>query len=156
MPVSSGSAYSVAEQPEQAIDFNTFYRQNNFTGADIDPNNILSKIGNFFVGDVDSAKKQYEAYLSNLNIRNEAKATQSARAWEEYMDSTRYQRAFNDLKAAGINPYMLVNNGAAPAAGSSSSPKASYSKPGVEKSESKVQARDFALILLALARIAAL
>ena len=36
-----------------------------------------------------------------MNNRNEAKATQSARAWDEYMSNTAYSRAFEDLERAG-------------------------------------------------------
>lgn len=155
MPDNSAASVSLLEQPEEAMDFNTFYKKYNFTGSQIDPNNILSKIGNFFVGDVDSAKKMYDSYLTNLNIRNEAKATQSARAWEEYMDSTKYSRAFKDLERAGINPYLLLNSGNTPGVGSSSSPKASYSKASIQDQKSSTGMRDLALILFGIARLLA-
>lgn len=155
MAENSAATVSVSEQPDYAMDFNTFYKKYNFTGSQIDPNNILSKIGNFFVGDVDSAKKLYEAYLTNLNISNEAKAVQSARAWEEYMDSTKYSRAFKDLERAGINPYLLLNSGNTPGVGSSSSPKASYSKASMQDQKSSTGMRDLALILFGIARLLA-
>ena len=153
--MNSAAQTAAVEQPEEVVDFNTFYKENGFTGTQIDPNNMLSKIANWFIGDVDSAKKMYESYLNNVNIRNEARATQSARAWEEYMDSTKYQRAFQDLEKAGLNPYLLVNGGQSLAAGSSSSPKASYSKPSIKDEQKSTGVRDFALILLGIARLLA-
>lgn len=55
---------------------------------------------------------------SNANALEEARLN-SARQFEEYMDSTKYQRAVKDAEAAGINPYLLFSNNINTSAGSS-------------------------------------
>lgn len=163
------SAASVPEAPtvstpEQVIDFNTFY--NNYgrekygdgNWVDLDPDHWFTKLGSFFTGDVEKARNLYNAYLTNINNRNEAKATQSARAWDEYMNNSAYSRGFADLERAGVNPYLLLNSGSAPATspGAASKPSYSYSKPSSKESSGSGKGRDLALIILAIAKIAAM
>lgn len=106
--------------------------------------------------DTNRLDADYEAYLNNINNRNEAKAVQSARAWDEFMSSTAYSRAFEDMKRAGINPYLLLNSGSSPATSTGSSVKGSYdSKSSLKDTQSNNKGRDMALILLAIARLAA-
>ena len=40
-----------------------------------------------------------------------AEEAEKQRNWEEYMSNTAYQRAIEDMKAAGINPAMLYQSG---------------------------------------------
>lgn len=149
------SAVPVAEAPEEIMSYTDYWKQNNSYRTTSNPDQLMVKFLNLFTGEDKRVKADYDAYVANVNNRNEAKSTQSARAFEDYMSSTGYQRAFNDLMKAGINPYMLVNGGASPSAGSSSSPKASYSKPSIKDDVKTNAGRDIALLVLAVARLIA-
>lgn len=104
-------------------------------------------------------ENDYNNYLNDINTYYENKAVQSARAFDEYMSNTAYQRAFKDLEKAGLNPYMLVGTSSIAPASSTSSAKAEYSKrkassgTSAKGSTSNRNGRDMALILLALARL---
>lgn len=141
-------------QPEQAMSFQDYYEQ--YTGyKDFDADHPFASIENFFTGNRDKAKSEYEAYLTNLNNRNEYLATQSARAWQEYMDSTKIQRLMKDYEKAGLNPYLAINDNGL--SGSSlSGAKASYGYKHKDNSDDNgAKGRNFALIILALAKVAA-
>lgn len=139
-------------QPEEVMDFNSFF--NKTTGLSGNPNNFWYKIGNAFSGTTDAAKKEYEAYLTNVNNRNEFLAQQSARAWDKMMDDTKIQRQMKDLEAAGLNPYLTLNNGSITATSAPSSSKASYQAKQEAEKQSNA-GRNIALLLLAVAKVAA-
>lgn len=158
MPESSVDSY-INAQPEQAISFYDFYNQqgraeHGSSWIDADPEHWAAKFGNFFTGRVDKAKHDYEAYLRNLDDRNEFLAQQSARAYDKMMDDTKYQRMMKDFEAAGLNPYLMVNNGGISASSAPSSGKADY-RHGKSSNNDGLKGRNIALIILALARVAA-
>lgn len=73
------------------------------------------------------ARADYAEYL-----RNEASA-KSQRDFEEYMDSTKVQRAMADLKAAGLNPWLAVQSagfGGSTPAGAVANSSAGQINPG--------------------------
>lgn len=101
-------------------------------------------------------RDEYNAYLTNVANENEYKATQSARAWEEYMQGSQYQRAVKDLEKAGLNPWLAIQNGGVSGAGTSSSAKGDYKKGDSNtRTEGGLKGRDIALMLLATAKVVA-
>lgn len=164
MPENSVDSY-INAQPEQAMDFNEFYNnygraKYNGSWVDMDPEHWFTKLGNLLTGDIDTAKNKYEAYLTNLKNRNEFVSAQSAREWEKMMDDTKYQRMMKDFEAAGLNPYLLINNGGISASAAPSAAKASYDMHSMKKAEKNSgdlkSAAGLATLLLAVVKVAAM
>lgn len=103
--------------------------------------NLLERFGNWFDGSADKSRDAYNAYLVQNNREYELGKINDARAWDEYMDSTKYQRMAKDLQAAGLNPAAVIMSGIG-ASGQPSSPTGNYSSGSaaerIGKKESKV------------------
>lgn len=72
---------------------------------------IGNRIANFFSGQTDAAKREYNTYLTNQERQYELAKINDARAWEAWLNSNKYQMAVKDLKAAGLNPWMAIQSG---------------------------------------------
>lgn len=88
-------------QPDQAL---TAYRQY----IDQDPIGVIRDDSLYN----SASRDQYFNYLLS------EQSASTARQWDEYMDSTKYQRLVNDLKGSGLNPYWMLNNASAGAVSS--------------------------------------
>lgn len=165
MPESSVDSY-IAAQPEQAMSQDEYWQEYKKKFYDT-PGNVLKapehyndlnyRIAKFFGSGAESSfESAYEAYINNLNNKNEYLATQSARQYDKMMDDSKVQRMMADYEKAGLNPYLLLNNGGVSVGSIPSSSKADYGykkKTADDKDPSK--GRDIALLLLGVAKLAA-
>lgn len=154
MPESSVDSY-IAAQPEQAMSFDDYWKEHNSYGTLSNPDQLMVKFLNMFTGEDKRVKREYETYLQNLNNRNEFNAVQSARAYDKMMDDTKVQRMMKDYEAAGLNPYLLINNGGVSVSSAPSSSKGDYAINRKNDNGNSQSGRNIALLLLAVARIAA-
>lgn len=107
---------------------------------------FVSKIDQFF--GFGSENEHVQRQLEDDRAYERA-SINSARAWDEYMDSTQIQRRVKDLEAAGLNPWLAIQNGVSGSGATSADTGGSarhHSNSGQSKS-------NLAMLLLALAKI---
>ena len=144
MPESSVDSY-IAAQPEQAMSMDEYwqqYKQDFYKGSAVKApehyDDLNYRIAKFFGHGAESSfESAYEAYLNNLNNRNEYLATQSARNWDKMMDDTKIQRSMADYEKAGLNPYLLINSGSV---GGGTAPTSAKSEYGYKKTRKESKA----------------
>lgn len=83
----------------------------------------------------DKTNRANDAYNAKIANELEEARLQSARKYEMYMDSTKYQRAVEDIKKAGLNPLLMFGNSLNTSAGASAGAVASHSPATQKKKE---------------------
>lgn len=99
--------------------------------------------------DVDKA---YNEKMTKLNQEYERQSINSARAWSEYMDNTKVQRNVEDIKKAGLNPWLAIQNGLG---GSGSAPSVDTGGSAQHQTASNQSKTGLATLLMAIAKILA-
>lgn len=112
----SGSQFAPETYANSALSWNQYWdqeiaKQNGGMYVKGSPDHWTESMFNFFTGDRDRLRSQYDVYLTNNQRAYEQQNIANARKWEEYLDSTKYQRMSNDLEAAGLNPWLALQNG---------------------------------------------
>lgn len=96
----------------------------------------------------------YERYVAAQNREYERQSIASARAWDEYMDSTKVQRMVKDIEAAGLNPWLALNGGSIGSGSSANSASAGGSaRQSTNKKSGRSGIADLAMFMIATAKL---
>lgn len=135
---------NIVEVPKDGESFSSWYKR---VSKGYDPNSLWAKFYNFFNGDVSSAREYYQNWYNQQQVSKQAQADYE---YTRMLRQTEYQDFMKAIESAGLNPYVLLSQGAtASSSGSINSSPASYS------SESKQNKTALIAMIYAIARIIA-
>lgn len=112
-----------------------------------DANSLWGKVGDL-LGLSDHAS-QADYYRTLANRSYESNAVAQARLWDEYMQSTQYQRSVQDMLRAGLNPWLATSN----LNSSGASSATTGGRTGYSDSSSKSASSAGVLIVLGLVKL---
>lgn len=109
---------------------------------------FIDNLGKLF--GIDRSTK-YEQELTRQDQAYERASIESARAWSEYMDNTAIQRRVKDIEAAGLNPWLAVQNGVQ----GTGAPSVDTGGSAQHQSRSGQSKSNLGMLLLAIAKLLA-
>lgn len=144
------TAQYVANMPDVSVGVNPNMTDDSFGSG----KSLWAKFGSFFSG-IDS-ESQYQNALTENNRRYEQAMLNDARNYETWFDSTAVQRRVNDIKAAGLNPWLALQSGGISSNGSSGNPSpGSGSSAKSTSNNGKGATSSLAMLLMATAKLLA-
>lgn len=101
-------------------------------------------------------RNEYDRWLTEQDRAYERAATNSARAWDLFMDSTKYQRLFNDIKATGYNPLLALQGGLSASSAGQTAAQGSSARQITSSGKKASNIGGVAMLLMAVAKLLAL
>lgn len=117
------SAQDYAYGTESSIGSGNPYEDYSWLGRTFDSSGFEADVARY----ENNLDRQFSAYQNQLNRDFDARQAQIQRDYEERLANTAYQRAFADMRDAGLNPYLVYSQGGATTPSGSA---ASYSGVG--------------------------